>query len=847
MPWPRDYEIEDEDEDEFAERYPASETDSGTDRTDDSDVVDDGGPLAQLGALISAAPLSQGDLSFGGGADFLPSAPGLVIKGVGRIALPLVEPSQAEAIMRVCEQAPFGRGHETLVDTEVRNSWQLDPEKITLENPEWENGIAVAEKFIAYRLGVEKTPIMLHLYKFLLYKEGGHFSKHRDTEKADRMFATMVVQLPSVHEGGTLLVYKDGTEHPVAHDFGAAAKTSHFKCHYAVHYADAEHAVVPITQGFRLALVYSLCWPESSHVPVPSMKNDLKSSMVAAMAELARGDRQFHYFLEHDYTSQSIAELGAAALKGTDRSRVAALRAMNEELPAELRFGLYIAKAELHTSYHETDENGYRDDTWEETQPENCKIKELLTLNGTSLGGRLYGWTASLENKNLLNPDQKSSLALWHGRRTTTYEGSLGNEGMTKDTTYHKYIVIAWPLRTLSISLTSLLGKQVAFRALMTAEPTDEAQVEEFLQELVTSKDRSLTTKLKKYPYMHAPSLPGHPALSPSQSTSRHYLFNYVMSKPARERLIKYYLDIFPTSADLVDDGEGWMDMDRLVTNERVWVMAKDKIASAFQGDIRNALKLIKRLLVAKVSPGEWRVVTDMLLQSKDIPPLAELNDMELQRQLWLVSSKVEDVASYAVARYMKTQLALLDGVYATLVEIQSGFPKNYESIRAAVAPLVKRRTSKLLEEVATLQFLATNAKEGRFPHAELPGWPGVETFLRGSQRTMLLRDVFYGIRDAREFSASYKTQKNCSFHSVPNGTGRNAFVTITKTTSFAETCDKKCVELRRKLATMQPLLPQETTTVEASVAPAVMPPAQQEEEHPAKRQRTHTIIIDLT
>ena len=43
-------------------------------------------------------------------------------------------------------------------------------------------------------------------YKFLLYKPGGHFKMHRDTEKEDRMFATMVVQLPFIHEGGDLQV-----------------------------------------------------------------------------------------------------------------------------------------------------------------------------------------------------------------------------------------------------------------------------------------------------------------------------------------------------------------------------------------------------------------------------------------------------------------------------------------------------------------------------------------------------------------------------------------------------------------------------------------------------------------
>ena len=46
----------------------------------------------------------------------------------------------------------------------------------------------------------------------LLYEEGGHFKKHRDTEKEANMFGTLVVALPSQHEGGDLVATHCGKE-----------------------------------------------------------------------------------------------------------------------------------------------------------------------------------------------------------------------------------------------------------------------------------------------------------------------------------------------------------------------------------------------------------------------------------------------------------------------------------------------------------------------------------------------------------------------------------------------------------------------------------------------------------
>ena len=48
------------------------------------------------------------------------------------IGLPLGA-REAQAIISICEQAPFGKGERTVVDTEVRDTWQLDGSHVCLQ------------------------------------------------------------------------------------------------------------------------------------------------------------------------------------------------------------------------------------------------------------------------------------------------------------------------------------------------------------------------------------------------------------------------------------------------------------------------------------------------------------------------------------------------------------------------------------------------------------------------------------------------------------------------------------------------------------------------------------------
>lgn len=108
--------------------------------------------------------------------------PVLSIDGIGIVGLPLSS-RDAEAIVTAAAQAPFGHGEKTVVDTNVRDTWELQPNQVQFLNPAWKEWI---EKEILVKaaddLGIldAAQTVKCELYKALLYKEGGHFLPHKE-------------------------------------------------------------------------------------------------------------------------------------------------------------------------------------------------------------------------------------------------------------------------------------------------------------------------------------------------------------------------------------------------------------------------------------------------------------------------------------------------------------------------------------------------------------------------------------------------------------------------------------------------------------------------------------------
>lgn len=107
--------------------------------------------------------------------------PQIYVGDHGPIGLPLSN-DDAQVIIRASHQAPFGKGSETIVDSSVRNTWELNSEQFELRNSEWKNFMGHILAKISKELGLgSKAPkVDAELYKMLLYDKGAMFKAHQE-------------------------------------------------------------------------------------------------------------------------------------------------------------------------------------------------------------------------------------------------------------------------------------------------------------------------------------------------------------------------------------------------------------------------------------------------------------------------------------------------------------------------------------------------------------------------------------------------------------------------------------------------------------------------------------------
>lgn len=195
----------------------------------------------------------------------------------------------------------------------------MDASEIEFKNPEWDIQLQFLVDKIGKDLGCVGKNVEAKLYKLLFYKTGGHFLKHKDTEKESNMFGTLIIQLPSIYEGGELIVYNRKSK--TVFDFGIKNGNSQYLTHYAAHYADLKHEILTVTSGYRLVLTYNLCWTQTQ-ISYPRNENRI--------TRLNKSLKKFNFdnpnetiaiLLEHEYTEKSFISCGIKALKGIDSTR----------------------------------------------------------------------------------------------------------------------------------------------------------------------------------------------------------------------------------------------------------------------------------------------------------------------------------------------------------------------------------------------------------------------------------------------------------------------------------------------------------------------------------------------
>ncbi|RDW69921.1 hypothetical protein BP5796_08318 [Coleophoma crateriformis] len=418
--------------------------------SDDESVMSyDGDPLltADLERCLASIQ-SSGSFAFFSALDTAPN-PGLSLKVGGTIGLPLSD-RDADAIISVARQAPFGKGTETVVDESVRKTWEVAPSDFDLRNPAWHGFVREIVTKVSAGLGITSygAGVDAELYKLLLYDKGAMFKPHQDSEKAPRMFGTLVIALPSEHQGGQLVVTHLGQTKTFE-----TSEVSAFEYSYLAWYSDVTHEVKPITSGRRLVLTYNLIYNGYGHEKLTASTNNTLSALKPLFKSWkANPDPVARpalvYLFDYSYTEANISY---ANLKGRDQRVTAQLR----EACADAGFELYLANIQRSIEgacdepEDEDDYYGYygygsrygrdSDDGPHEIMEEierSITIQCVFDLDGTIVAKDilidedLFIQTDPFEG---IDPDDED------------YSGPTGNEGVTTTHFYNRTVALLFP------------------------------------------------------------------------------------------------------------------------------------------------------------------------------------------------------------------------------------------------------------------------------------------------------------------------------------------------------------------------------------------------------------------
>lgn len=378
--------------------------------------------------------------------------PGLEVEGVGTLRLPLAE-TQARALIKRCRQAPYGKGTKTLVDTDVRRVWEMDQACFELTNPKWEQLIESILHEVQQRLGLEERKLSAHLYKLLVYEKGNFFLPHRDGEKLDGMVATLIVALPSVHEGGKLVIRHEGR----AHEIGFSGAASGLELSYAAFYADCQHEVKPLSGGYRLCLVYNVTLAKSPGRQ--GLKAPAYGAMTARVAQLLEAWREkgetgkLAVTLEHRYTRDGLTP---NKLKGIDLARAEVLFAAAEQAGCVAYLALVTLWQYGAVEYGEDDyfhpgrRYYYRRDDNDAVEGDIGGEHEMSEIFETSLTANdwsdRHGDACRFGRMELDDGEIVADAAFdTNNPSEEELQGYTGNEGITLARWYHRAAVLIWP------------------------------------------------------------------------------------------------------------------------------------------------------------------------------------------------------------------------------------------------------------------------------------------------------------------------------------------------------------------------------------------------------------------
>lgn len=363
----------------------------------------------------------------------------IAVAGIGPIKFPM----RTADISKLCDvavQAPYGRRTETIVDKEVRDTLEIPANEVSFSK-EFSEKLKFAIETIASTLHLEIDRLDCEPYKLLIYKKGGFFLPHRDSEKKKGMVASLVVVLPTKFRGGDLIVKHE----QIQKRFDFETARSQTQAEFVAFFADCVHEVKKVTSGFRVGLTFNLILRD---VPKPkSSKQAMKSNAELRQAIEGwithRAESPIVFSLEHLYTSDGLEP---DLLKGADAVLFEELLCIAKELDCNIHLG----QVSRHLCQYADDgsfEFGRRG--YHRFSDDYSQLNIGETFDDEI---EIDGWKdATGKSKKLPSLPCESSQLIsatpieqWIPTKQD-YEGYTGNAGNTLNRWYHKSAIILWP------------------------------------------------------------------------------------------------------------------------------------------------------------------------------------------------------------------------------------------------------------------------------------------------------------------------------------------------------------------------------------------------------------------
>ena len=384
--------------------------------------------------------------------------PRLDVKGAGALSFPVPE-AQVQALIAVAARAPYGKGPATVVDRTVRDCLQIDAARIRLAGAGWRDTFGRVLTAAADGLGCPVDRLDAQLYKLLIYEPGGFFVSHRDTEKADGMIATLSIALPVAGAGGEIVVRHRGRERTI--DMTAAEPS---ELAFAAFYADCEHEVRPVTEGYRLSLVFNLCLrPGDTDTPRTAPDYDQQvdrlAKRLAAWRRGSDGVEKLAWVLEHEY---SEAGLSFDALKNRDAALARILAAAAGRADCALHAAILHLQEWGAASYS----GEFAGWGWDGPDDDDLEMEEVEDYRQW-----LDGWVAPDGHcppfgEIDLSPEERLPRGALDDAEPDEQriEEATGNAGATVERSYRRAVLVLWPASmTLSVVAAGGIDAAVAW------------------------------------------------------------------------------------------------------------------------------------------------------------------------------------------------------------------------------------------------------------------------------------------------------------------------------------------------------------------------------------------------